>query len=282
MSLRVRCQGCLGGRPSGSVLGDAPVASVEPGHVHRGALSGPPVRTYPGRPQHNNGSFGSLHRRPAGSRGGNPLRDMGSALTVDPWGDRRRGVSRVQGPAASQAGSGPRHFTGAFRTPSPPPRVHSPTGPRPGSRPGPSQRHRAACALLEAYRVPARKPAARPRNPTTTHPGQHRHPAPPPDTRAPPHHPRNAESPRTPRSVRSAVRGAKAVGRKGQARQGRAETRQCGDAVVRVCGGAGRTRTGRTRNGYGTRLSDPRPGRSREGPHPCRSGAGGRCANPAP
>lgn len=176
MSLRVRCQGCLGGRPSGSVLGDAPVASVEPGHVHRGALSGPPVRTYPGRPQHNNGSFGSLHRRPAGSRGGNPLRDMGSALTVDPWGDRRRGVSRVQGPAASQAGSGPRHFTGALRTPSPPPRVHSPTGPRPGSRPGPSQRHRAACALLEAYRVPARKPAARPRNPTTTHPGRLAHP----------------------------------------------------------------------------------------------------------
>jgi hypothetical protein len=28
------------------------------------------------------------HRRPAGSRGGNPHRDKESALTAGPWGDR--------------------------------------------------------------------------------------------------------------------------------------------------------------------------------------------------
>ncbi len=241
MSLRVRCQGCLGGRPSGSVLGDAPVASVEPGHVHRGALSGPPVRTYPGRPQHNNGSFGSLQRRPAGSRGGNPLRDMGSALTVDPWGDRRRGVSRAQGPSE------------------PPPA----TGQAPAWSRGPARHIRAPMAPWWPYRRPV------------IHSRQPR-PAPPP-----------GEAPRTPnRPGHRALCEARYAGRRQSAEEAGHDrvVRKPGSAVTRWCGGAGRTRTGRTRtrNGYGTRLSGPRPGRSRGGPHPCRSGAGGRCANPAP
>lgn len=66
-----------------------------PGHVHRGALSGPPVRTPADRSRTR--GVRPPRRRPAGSRGGNPLRDMGSALSVDPWGDRRRGVSRFPG-----------------------------------------------------------------------------------------------------------------------------------------------------------------------------------------
>ena len=72
-----------------------------PGHVHREALSGPPSVRCPGRSHtavvrrvllvllnraHNNRSTTAyrhsefrrcLHRRPAGSRGGNPHRDMG-------------------------------------------------------------------------------------------------------------------------------------------------------------------------------------------------------------
>lgn len=84
----------------------------------------------------------------------------------------------------------------------------------------------------------------------------------------------NAESPRTPRSVRSAVRGAKAVGRRGRALR-----------AVRVRVPAVRSPAVRgpdQRPRHEVRVSGPRPGRSRAGPRRCRSGAGGRCGNPAP
>lgn len=81
----------LGGRrpASGDVLGDF-LRDALPGHVHRGALSGPPSVRCPGRSHRITGagrvllilltdsdSGAVLSERPAGSRGGNPHRDMG-------------------------------------------------------------------------------------------------------------------------------------------------------------------------------------------------------------
>lgn len=96
--------GCLGGHSRQALAGARA----------RGALSGPPVRTYPGRPRVEL----LLQQRPTtGSRGGNSVQksseagdtrpdpvggirsgDMGSAPLVDPWGDRQRGAFVICGP----------------------------------------------------------------------------------------------------------------------------------------------------------------------------------------
>lgn len=227
----MRCQGCLGGRPM-ECLGGRSCGKRWPGHVHRGALSGPPVRTYPGGPQHNRTTGASAPcRRPAGSRGGNPLRDMGNALTVDPWGDRRRGVSRFPAKGRDRA---PR------TTPQEPPaRPPKPSPVRTPPRPGP-------------VRTPA-APLSRPRVNTAP--------------QAPYGRPRPGSSPvRTPREAPTkpnrpghrALCEARYAGRRQSAEEAGHSRGSCG------------------------RVSGPRPGRSRAGPRRCRSGAGGRCGNPAP
>lgn len=103
----MRCQGCLGGRPTeclGGRSGQALAGARAPGSFER------PSRAYVPRQiaqqdelnRHITGTTGAPApgRRPAGSRGGNPLRDMGSAPSVDPWGDRQTGRFSRSGPAA--------------------------------------------------------------------------------------------------------------------------------------------------------------------------------------
>lgn len=110
-------------------MGDVPGIAL-PGLVHRGALSGPPVRTRPGRPHT---AAQQLHRsrpssarsaqrfrrwstrRPAGSRGGNPHRDMG----------RRPARRPVGGPALQGAFS--HSFLARFASGAPFACVESPT-----------------------------------------------------------------------------------------------------------------------------------------------------------
>lgn len=93
--------GCLGGHSRQALAGARA----------RGALSGPPVRTYPGRPRvelllrqgHPIGSRGGnpsrrspkQQRHPAGSRGGNPLRGYGKRPARRPVGGSAAGRFRL-------------------------------------------------------------------------------------------------------------------------------------------------------------------------------------------
>lgn len=220
-----------------------------PGHVHRGALSGPPVRTPADRSRTR--GVRPPRRRPAGSRGGNPLRDMGSALSVDPWGDRRRGVSR---------------FPGRIRPrPAPVTVPAMPYRPEHGPRPEP----RPPLDPAPHRRMPVRP--GTPNRPGRRAPWRARH-----------------------AGRRQSAGGAGWCGWCGCRRRGgtTGTTGPTAAPVSRVRRRALRVRRHAAhsliapyqcdRPPVKARVSGPRPGRSRGGPHPCRSGAGGRCGIPAP
>lgn len=159
--------GCLGGHSRQALAGARA----------RGALSGPPVRTYPGRPRvelllrqgHPIGSRGGnpsrrspkQQRHPAGSRGGNPLRGYGKRPARRPVGGSAAGRFRLlRGrPGVERPGA----QLGATRAPQ--------------GRSGPGRAHSGSVLRSQARQAPSGVPRRPARGWRRCHPplGAHRH-----------------------------------------------------------------------------------------------------------